>query len=122
MTNLYAPAWYWKIPKAVRSQGRCGAGNGIGEKLVPETIWGLKITPACQIHDQMYAKGKTQSDKEEADRVFLNNLLRIIDGNSNKVMRWLRSRRAYKYYEAVRDLGGPAYWNSKNKFDEWGST
>lgn len=117
-TKLYAPEWYWKLPEDIRSKGRCGPGRGLGEKLIPETIWGLSVTPACQIHDQMYEKGETIGDKESADRVFLNNMLRIINGNSNRFMRWLRTRRALKYYEAVRDFGGPAFWSNKNKPEE----
>jgi hypothetical protein len=118
---LYAPDWYWLLPQEEREKGRCGAGEGLGEKLVPETIYFLSIRGACQIHDKMYWKGKTSKDKQEADRVFLNNILRIIDANtSNSLLKWLRRRRAYKYYEAVANFGGAAFWKDKNKPEEWG--
>jgi len=120
-TLLFAPEWYWLLPWAERKKGRCGPGTSWKEKLVPENIWGLSMTPACQIHDPMYKYGKTIEDKREADRVFLNNMLRLIDaGSANTFMRWLRRRAAYKYYEAVDLGGGPAFWADKNKPEELG--
>jgi hypothetical protein len=114
--GLFAPMSYRGAPKEVRdiAVNGCGTGGWKGA-LVPETMWGLDIREACNIHDWMYLAGETIADKEEADRVFLNNLLRIIETDS----RWewlaaLRRRRALKYYEAVRVFGGPAFWNGKN--------
>lgn len=118
---LFAPEWYWKIPQSEREKGKCGAGNGLGEKLVPETLWFLNVTPACQIHDKMYERGKTLEDKKEADRIFLNNMLRIIEANTNNsILKKLRIRRARIYYSVVDDVGGVAFWKNKNKPDEWG--
>lgn len=89
----------------------CGAANSKFD-FVPDKIYGLLITPACNIHDWMYHKGKTIEDKEQADRVFLNNMLRIIE--ASKYFKGLKRRRALKYYEAVTCLGGPAYWSGKH--------
>jgi len=114
--GLFAPPSYRAASKEVRAIAVNGCGTG-GWKgfLVPETMWGLDIREACNIHDWMYLAGETIADKDEADRVFLNNLLRLIESGS----RWewlaaLRRRRALKYYEAVRVFGGPAFWNGKN--------
>lgn len=117
---LYIPESYGQATaeerRATIGRGGCGAGEGWGDKLVPDTIYGLSMLDACKIHDWMYAKGKTQEDKEEADRVFLNNMLRIIDYHTlNSWLKWLRKRRAYKYYDSVDHFGGPAFWNEKNK-------
>jgi hypothetical protein len=91
-----------------------GCGDGWRACLIPNTMYGLSILPACQIHDWDYHHGATIDDKEEADRRFLNNLLRIIEAHSaNHVTRALRNRRALKYYEAVRIYGGPAFWQGK---------
>ena len=120
-TILYAPSWYWEIPYDERAKGRCGPGHGLGDKLVPEKNWGLSMTGACQIHDKMYERGKTELDREEADRVFLNNMLRLVEANSNFIMKPLRRQRALTYYAAVRDFGGPSFWNTKNRPEEWGS-
>lgn len=115
--KLYAPASYWRCSSAELKAmtGGCGPG-GKGDYLVPDTVYGLSVFRACQIHDYMYAVGKTAADKEEADRVFLNNMLRIIDAETKwRWLRFLRRRRAYTYYKAVDIFGGSSFWDGKNK-------
>jgi hypothetical protein len=60
----------------------------------------------------MYSLGTTLQDKEYADRVFLNNLVRKIDDN-NKWFRFLRRRRALKMYWVVKTFGEAAFWDNK---------
>ncbi len=121
MIKLFAPHTYWVASNAER-ESRCnGCGTkGLGGLLVPDTLYGLDITEACNIHDWMYFEGKNIADKESADRTFLNNMLRIIDAGSFAPLRWLRRVRAMSYYSAVRDFGGPAFWSGKNKPEEIG--
>ena len=112
--KLFEPQSYKDAPPAeirLICNG-CGAANAKFD-FVPDRIYRLKIGAACEIHDWMYHKGVTIQDKQEADRVFLNNLLRIIEAESNRFMKPLRRRRALKYYSAVVDFGGPAYWSNK---------
>ena len=110
MITLYAPAGY--SPKADCN----GCGTGWNTRLVPDTIYGVSITPACCIHDYMYSVGKTIEDKCTADRVFLNNMLRIIEAvNTWYYPTALARRRALKYYEAVINFGSTAYWEGKNE-------
>jgi len=90
----------------------CGAA-GAKFDFVPDTIWGLSVTPVCNIHDFDYQKGKTIEDKQVADRRMNNNNLRIIGQNSNSFMKILRVKRALKYYLAVDLKGGPAFWAGK---------
>ncbi|MFH1999170.1 MAG: hypothetical protein ABIK28_05795, partial [Planctomycetota bacterium] len=93
----------------------CGAENSKFD-FVPDTIWGLNISEACNVHDLCYhfAEPKIEQ-KEEADRIFLNNLYRLIQNHTRlKIMKWLRRRRALKYYLAVKYFGGPAFWDRKN--------
>ena len=108
--KLYRPE---DMPKDYKHNG---CGSGWTAKIIPDSIYGLSICMACAIHDYMYEVGKTIADKEEADRVFLNNMIRIIDAKDA----WyyphsLARRRALKYYEAVHNFGGDAYWKGKNK-------
>ena len=120
-TFLFAPPEYWKLSEDERKAFRCGPGRGVLEWLVPETIYGLCVTPACSIHDFMYAHGSTPMDKDEADRVFLNNMIRLIEAAGGPwILRMLRLRRARVYYEAVSHFGGPEFWNTKNKPTEIG--
>jgi len=92
--------------------------NGCGAKgmfdFIPDTMYGMKICEACNIHDYDYFMGKTISDKHKADLRFLGNLI-ILVNKGNVVLRFLRRRRALKYYEAVRELGDKAFWAGKEK-------
>jgi hypothetical protein len=90
----------------------CGSAKAKFD-FVPDTVYGLSINPACNIHDWMYAKGKTNEDKLEADRVFLHNMLRLIEKKGG-CLKSLRRRRAWKYYKAVQMFGGTAFWEDKN--------
>ena len=109
--RLYAPPEYWLIPE--QDRGFCGPGRGIGDWLVID--WPFR--EACAIHDFMYAKGKTLEDKQEADRVFLNNCLRIAR-SKNWLIRKPLIGLAWAFSKSVSTFGGPAFWNGKNK---WGS-
>lgn len=119
---LFAPPEYWQLSDAQRKDICNGCGTkGLCGILVPDTIYGLRITAACDIHDFMYSVGETLEDKEAADRVFLNNLLRIIDTQTSwNILKRLRARRAMIYYRAVVEFGGPAFWAGKNKPEELG--
>lgn len=117
MANLFNPEGYIDCPPIERNKicNGCGAANSKFD-FVPDSIYGLKISEACNRHDWMYHFGKTIEDKEQADRVFLNNLLRLIEaqtGTLNRLLKPLRRRRALKYYEAVVAFGGPAFWSGK---------
>ena len=121
LTFLFAPPAYWRLPEDERKSLRCGPGRGVLELLVPETIYGVSVSAACSIHDFMYAVGVTDTDKADADEVFLNNMIRIIEAHRGLwLFQWLRLRRALIYYEAVKHFGGPAFWNTKNQPTEIG--
>ena len=85
--------------------GRDGAEN----RLVPDSILGLDISPACRVHDWMYTDAQEANCEQdalnaeiEADAVFAANLDGIICQKSgNKLMRWLRLQVAHWYIDAV---------------------
>ena len=112
--ELYAPTSYTDASNDEREKvvNGCGAA-GSKFDFVPDTILGLNVSCCCHIHDWMYDKGATLEDKKEADRVFLNNVLRVIEDKGGWFKRW-RRRIAYGYYIAVKKFGGPAYWANKN--------
>ena len=69
----------------------------------------------------MYTTGHTIEDKDAADRVFLNNMLRIIRAHTkSRWLRYLRAKRAKIYYHAVCLFGGPYFWDDKNRHEEQG--
>ena len=119
--KLFAPESYYSDSRVNEVVGGCGPGKGFGDWCVPDRIWGVSIIDACKIHDWMYWIGRTKEDKEEADRVFLNNMLRIIEAYDgwSRFLNGFRRYRAVTYYNAVRDLGGPCFWNEKNNDSEF---
>jgi hypothetical protein len=117
---LYAPGDYWNTPPEALAFiiGRGGCGPGwLGDKIVPDKLLGLSILEACKIHDWMWAMGTTDDDRVVADRVFKNNMLRLIDAaahDSWKITTYLRRRMALFYYNQVSLYGGYFYWEDKN--------
>ena len=112
---LYAPPSFHKasIGELARVCNGCGPQSWKHD-LIPDTVWGLSIAKACNIHDWMYEHGTELADKDKADRVFLNNMLRLVaEGSRWGLLRFLRRRRCWKYYLAVSRFGGPAFWAGK---------
>lgn len=122
--ELWAPHEFWQLPEHIRKSYRCGPGRGALELLVPD-VWyfgwplvkPIRITPACSIHDYMYEQGPSEIWwKDKADRVFLNNMIRLIEA----FPAWppiikIRFRKAQAYYRAVKLFGGPAFWSGRNR-------
>ena len=110
----------------------CGPG-GLGDYLVPDRLFGvIDVTEACKIHDYMYKVEKDLEGKKRADRIFLNNMVRIIvamttpdeDGFTieEEIMRKRREAclaESRTYYTMVKWFGGPAFWDGKNKEEEY---
>ena len=90
----------------------CGRA-GLEERLMPDTIWGLDISPACRVHDIMYQQAEERArrhkdqarltaEEQFADGILACNLVQLIQQQtSNRLLRWLRLRRAHKYTDAV---------------------
>jgi hypothetical protein len=85
----------------------CGAGEGLGERIVPDTIWGLKISLACFVHDDMFERGeKTWAHFHQSNSIFLKNIINIIHAYSkSRILKHLRLYRAVSYYNAVDRFG-----------------
>ena len=93
--------------------GSCGP-DGVGDAIVPDTLYGLDVTPACRVHDWQYGTGTKWKDKDDADRTFLSNMLLLVEkAGGPPWLKWLRRKRAWVYYRAVTKFGGPAFWRGK---------
>ena len=115
MAKLYAPPEYYSASPRLIAQICNGCGSALAKfDFVPDTIYGLDISSACKIHDFMYYFGETIKDKEEADRVFRNNMIRLINEKGGWLKR-LRRWRAGTYYVAVDKFGGPAFFDGKTR-------
>lgn len=106
----------WAGPDIRDYPTRCGAGEGIGDKIVPDTIYFLPISVACDIHDICWQIAPaTEYARKESDYVFLYNMLTIIEAESNWFMRALRNQRAMVYYNAVDCELNNIFWKLKRE-------
>lgn len=107
---------YYDTPKKIRDKiiNGCGpAGSKWKSKIIPNTLYGLNISEACNIHDFGYYHGVTLKDKDKADDMFLENM-NILISNGTWCLRFLRRRRAKKYYLAVKYFGKKAFIANKD--------
>lgn len=92
---------YLSVQQIIDATNGCGR-EGLEGSLVPNTIWGLDVSPVCRIHDWMYSDARGEQDEIDADAVLAANMVEFIKQRSaNWFMVWLRLRRAYKYIDAV---------------------
>ncbi len=93
----------------------CGPG-GAGDFIVPDTMWGLSVRPACRGHDFEYrfCHDRSRSARKSADKRLLKNCLIIVN---EKSVRWqykkMRKIRCHTYYYMVRWFGGGS-WKLEN--------
>jgi hypothetical protein len=110
--------------------------NGVGSKstyinrliwhFIPNTIWGLDITPASDLHDVGYSfpyifnsRQEALEYKAEIDSEFLNNMMILINrkekkGNfASEILAQARRNRAQLYYIAVSKLGKDSFLKNK---------
>jgi hypothetical protein len=114
LLNLTAPALYLEMTPEQKAEvcNGMGAKGSFLSKLIPNTMYFLDVTEAGNIHDYMYHIGETDDEKRNADRIFLTNMIQIIN-NKGGWLAPLRRLRALKYYEAVYYYGDDAFWNNK---------
>ena len=94
-----------------------GCGSADSWFRPPKRIYGTLIIYACIIHDWMYEKGLVFEDKQEADRVFQNNMDRLIKRDAHKYWKPTRAQhvRALFYYQMVVWFGATSFWENKLK-------
>ena len=114
MKGMYFPVGYLVLSAKEKERICNGCGSLWGGILVPDTIWGLDISEACNVHDYMYNEGKSEIYKLHADNCFRMNMYALIEaGSQNRFTKWIRKSRADKYYWAVRKFGNDAYFKGK---------
>ena len=90
----------------------CGR-EGFEERAIPDTMWGLDVSPVCRVHDLMYQQAKERArrhrdqaqltaEEKFSDGVMAMNLVTLISTKTkNRLLRWMRLRRAYKYIDGT---------------------
>jgi len=105
--GIQAPFEFWNLTIKEKLE----VSNGWGPKkygyLVPDTVYGLSITLAWDIHDFMYS-GRVQCIKKEADNIFMDNMTILIRSGSLWLLP-LREHRILMYYLAVKNLGNNCF-------------
>ena len=129
---------FYLYTRATAAQ-RCLVCNGAGPRrfgwLVPDTICGLCITEAANLHDWDFQWGETIEDFHSANRTFKNNMLRLAEalrlkeaeGNPGWLRRkwnnYMHDRRCEiieeEYFKAVEAFGGPIFWKKRDVGFSW---
>lgn len=110
--NLVRPLgdFRWCHPAFDGFPACCGAGTAgtIGNDIVPESILGMKVSPACFVHDWMFNKApRTWANFHYANSVFLVNLLEINRARGGSwFMRYARKPLILGWYAAVSSAAG----------------
>lgn len=112
--ELAAPESFWLAgPELIKELVNGCGPRGLGDRLVPDTVWFLCITAACKIHDWMFTVYNCQAGFELSNNVFLDNMNRINKAKTtNKILFWLREKRIGKYYLAVKFGGRIWYYDA----------
>lgn len=96
----------------------CGAGDAWID-FVPDTMYGLSITPICNLHDDAYTF--CDATREAFDLVnleFYNNMREWIYVKSHWSLRHLRYMRAHTYYKLVKAKGWSSFVSCKEALGE----
>lgn len=96
----------------------CGPGSKWGDRAVPDTMYFLKVSPACFIHDLSWAVCEpTWSAFHNSNAIFRKNLKAIVRGaTKNRILKWLRLKRCEIYFWAVdKSIGSKVFWEDKRK-------
>ena len=117
--ELQMPHWLselWpdeKILPLSRWPTYCGAGSGIGDWLVPDRIYGVRIPPNCLIHDLDWATadGSRRAFTESNSR-FRKNLRAFTAVHVPEEVARGAWCRCWLYYVAVSTVGWKHYQNS----------
>lgn len=94
----------------------CGAGK-FGDLIVPDTMWGVNVSPACQVHDDMYEMAEPSwAEFHYSNAILFLNCASIITANStNFITRNARIARAAFYLLMVSTAGAPIFWGIKQE-------
>lgn len=101
--HLHAPLDMIRAPmdEILDATNDCGRKGHLDEH-VPDSIYGLDISPACRVHDWMYGFATTLEEEQYADAIFAANVITIIQQHTkSRILMWLRLRMAYRYISAV---------------------
>lgn len=84
----------------------CGAGCGIGDWLVPDTLYGACISPACLVHDIDFAcNHRTRASFQSANNRFARNIEALVSAQLTGAKRYFAMAGAVRYWFFVSAFG-----------------
>ena len=85
----------------------CGAGEGMGDALVPDSPWGIHFNPACLTHDIDWAiTPDTIGEFVRANWHFLRNCLALVwAAEKNMGRKGLALLACFRYFSGVSTFG-----------------
>jgi len=101
------PLWPFELPLC-KWPSYCGAGDGIGDWIVPDTVHGVCISPICFIHDVDWALSPDSITEFMASNWrMLNNAISMINASD---LTWIEKKGAilrvtFLYFGAVSTVG-----------------
>lgn len=108
-----APESYWKLSYDKKYEITNGCGPARAKGLVPNSILGVDLKPACDIHDYTYAKSDSMRDRKDADDLLLLNMHNLTTRKLKpSLIRFIGTIGVGLYYLAVRLFGGKYYLES----------
>ena len=110
LEGIYPSIKYDDIPRF------CGAGHGIGELAVPDSILGVKVRLACFYHDLCWAIAPPNwGNFHISNSAFRDNIDYILEVESNRFMLFIRRHLGLNYFEAVDQFGPKIFVGVKKK-------
>ena len=102
------PLWPFDLPLAAWPT-YCGAGDGLGDWLVSDTICGVRVCPACFIHDIEWAIARrSYRGFQDANNRLLRNLNALTAAHHLAGVKAAEARTRAGLYWAV--VSGPFGW------------
>ena len=105
MSEALAAQWPFELPLS-KFPTFCGIGHGVGDALVPDTIFGARLCPACLIHDFDWAYvNNTRQEFLVTNKRLLKNLISCVNFQLYGSELGLAKVVVYGYYVAVSTIG-----------------
>lgn len=97
--------WPFEIPLE-KWPSFCGTGDGMGDRIVPDTICGAWVQPACFVHDLDWAAGANSIWSEISSNWRLyRNLRSLCAAQLSGIKLWRAYARCLLYWAAVSTVG-----------------
>lgn len=109
--GLLAPEGYWNLSEAEKYEIANGCGPTKATSLVPDSILGISLIPACDIHDYTYANSHSIKKRKFADDLFLGNMCRLLDRDLKPPPLKLFGLAGILFYYLVVRLFGGLYFD-----------